>query len=162
MRADEQAMLGERLAAVVRATVMGTIVIGIAQGTTGGIVMALIGVPNAALLGVLMAFASLVPVAGTGLVWVPVSLYLFLAGEPVRGLTMAIMGLFFIGSVDTVLRPILVRRASRVPDGLVLVTTLGGASMFGLNGVLIGPMSAALFLAGWIHVARRRFRQLPG
>lgn len=131
MRADEQAMLGERFAAVVRATVMGTIVIGIAQGTTGGIVMALIGVPNAALLGVLMAFASLVPVAGTGLVWVPVSLYLFLAGEPGRGLTMAIMGLFFIGSVDTVLRPILVRRASRVPDGLVLVTTLGGRACSG-------------------------------
>lgn len=161
MRAEEQAMLAARFAAVVRATVMGSLVIGVAQGASGGVVMALLGVQNAALLGVLMAFASLVPGAGTGLVWVPVVLYLMLGGDLIRAGAMAFSGLFLIGSVDTLLRPILVRRATRVPDGLVLVTTLGGASMFGFNGVLIGPMSAALFLAGWVHLARHRFRARP-
>lgn len=161
MNRTEQAMLAERFAAVVRATVMGSIVIGIAQGAVGGVIMAIIGVPNAALWAVMMAFASLVPAAGTGIVWVPVALYLFGMGEMARGIAMVLCGLVIIGSVDTILRPILVRRATRIPDGIVLVTTLGGASMFGFSGVLIGPMSAALFLAGWIHVARGRW-QAPG
>jgi predicted PurR-regulated permease PerM len=96
-----------------------------------------------------MALSSLLPAVGTGLVWVPVSLFLLATGSTWQGIVMALSGLFLIGSVDNVLRPILIGRRTRMPDFLVLVATLGGLASFGFNGLLIGPLAAALFMSGW-------------
>jgi len=133
----------------VRATVKGSIVVSVAQGTAGGVIMWLLGVPNALLWAVVMAFSSLLPAVGTGLVWVPASLYLLATGHIWQGIVMALMGAFVIGTIDNVLRPILVGRETQMPDALVLLVTLGGLSAFGFNGLIIGPVIASLFLATW-------------
>lgn len=146
---NDRAMFAARFVEVVRATVVGGILVGIAQGALGGIIMAVLGVPDAALWAVLMALASLLPAVGTGLVWVPVALFLLATGATWQGVVMALSGLFLIGSVDNVLRPILIGRRTRMPDFLVLLATLGGLASFGFNGLLIGPVAAALFLSAW-------------
>ena len=145
----DRAMFAARFVEVIRATVVGGVMVGVAQGLLGGVVMALLGVPNAALWAVLMALSSLLPAVGTGLVWVPVSLFLLTTGSTWQGIVMALSGLVLIGSVDNVLRPILIGRRTKMPDFLVLVATLGGLASFGFNGLLIGPVAAALFLSGW-------------
>lgn len=145
----QRTVIADRFVAVVRATVKGGIVVGAAQGLLGGVIMTALRVPNAPLWAVVMALASLLPAVGTGLVWVPVSFYLLSIDEPWRAAAMALGGLFVIGSIDNVLRPILIGRDIKLPDALVLVTTLGGLASFGFNGLLIGPLSAALFITMW-------------
>lgn len=156
LQAERRAVLAERFVSVVRATVKGSVVVALAQGALGGLVMAALGVPEALLWAVVMAFGALVPAVGTGLVWVPVSLYLLASGDTWKGIAMALIGALVIGNVDNVLRPILVGRETKLPDALVLLTTLGGLSAFGFNGLIIGPIAAALFLAAWEMVRNDR------
>lgn len=149
---DDRRLLADRFVGVIRATVKGGVLVGAAQGAVGGVIMTMLGVPNAPLWAVVMALSSLLPAVGTGIVWVPVSLYLFATADLWRGIVMALAGLLVIGSVDNVLRPILIGRDTRMPDFLVLLTTLGGLAAFGFNGLLIGPVAAALFLTVWSRV----------
>lgn len=144
-----RAVLAGNFISVVRAIVKGTLVVAVAQGTAGGVVMGLLGVPNALLWAVVMGFSALLPAVGTGLVWVPASIYLLATGHIWQGIVMALMGAFVIGMIDNVLRPILVGRETQMPDALVLLVTLGGLSAFGFNGIIIGPVIASLFLATW-------------
>lgn len=149
MEPTRRSLLARRFVAVVRATVKGSIVVAVVQGALGAITMALLGVPNAVLWGVVMAFAALLPAVGPALVWVPVVLYLIVAGQVWQAIAMAASGALLIGSADNVLRPILVGRETQMPDYLVLVSTLGGLATFGVNGLLIGPVAAALFMSAW-------------
>ena len=103
-----------------------------------------------------MGAFSLIPAVGTGLVWVPVAIYLFVTGAVLKGLILALCGMFVIGMVDNILRPILVGRETRIPDYVVLITTLGGIDLFGFNGIIIGPVIAALFIATWNIVTKMR------
>lgn len=134
---------------VVRATIKGSIVVAIVQGAIGGTVFWMLGIQGAMLWGVCMGFFSLLPAIGTGLVWVPVAIYLLATGAIWQGLALVGCGLFVIGMVDNVLRPILVGRDTRMPDYVVLISTLGGLEVFGFNGFVIGPVIAALFMALW-------------
>src|SRR3546814_7636632 len=99
---------------VTRATIKGSIVVAIVQGVIGGVVFWALGLPGALLWGVLMGAFSLIPAVGTGLVWVPVAIYLFVTGAVVEGLILAFCGMFVIGMVDNILRPILVGRDTRI------------------------------------------------
>jgi len=141
---------------VVRATIKGSIVVAILQGLIGGIVLWALGIEAALLWGVLMGAASLLPAVGTGLVWVPMALYLFLSGSIWQGVVLVFCGLFVIGMVDNVVRPVLVGRETRIPDYVVLITTLGGLQLFGLHGIVIGPVIAAMFIAVWDIAATMR------
>lgn len=154
--AHQRAVLAERFVAVVRATVKGSVVMAVIQGTLGGVIMAVLGVPEALLWAVVMMFSALLPAVGSGLVWVPVSLYLFAVGHNWQGVAMALSGALLIGNVDNVLRPVLVGRDTKLPGALVLLTTLGGLSAFGFSGLIIGPIAAALFLATWEMVREER------
>lgn len=156
LRQEQWQGLAERFATVVRATIKGSIIVGIAQGAIGGTVFWALGIPAALLWGVLMAFLSLLPAIGTGIVWVPVALFLLVSGAVAKGLILVFCGLFVIGMVDNILRPILVGRDTRIPDWLVLLTTLGGLEVFGFNGIVIGPVIAAMFMAAWAIFARWR------
>src|SRR5690606_2431817 len=89
------------------------------------------------------------PALGTALVWGPVAIYLLATGSVVQGMVLIGYGVFVIGLVDNVLRPILVGKDTRMPDYVVLVSTLGGMALFGLNGFVIGPLIAALFISAW-------------
>jgi predicted PurR-regulated permease PerM len=134
---------------VVRATMKGTVVVAVAQGLVGGVIFSLLGIQGSLLWGVMMGFFSLLPAVGTGLVWVPMSAYLLATGHMWQGAILAFCGLFVIGMIDNILRPILVGRDTRMPDFVVLIATLAGLQIFGLNGFIVGPVIAALFIAVW-------------
>ena len=149
--------LFEKFATVIRATIKGSIVVAIVQGVIGGIVFWFIGIEAALLWGVVMGFLSLLPAVGTGLVWVPVAIYLFATGQTWQGAVLTGCGIFVIGMVDNVLRPILVGKDTRMPDYVVLISTLGGISVMGINGFIVGPVIAALFISAWdIFLAERK------
>ncbi|MEJ5979652.1 AI-2E family transporter [Novosphingobium sp. PS1R-30] len=142
-------LLAERFVAVARATIKGSGLVAVAQGALGAVTFAIVGLPAALLWGVLMAIAALLPAIGPTIVWGPVALYLLATGAYWQAGVVVGSGVIVIGLADNILRPLLVGRDTGVPDWLVLVTTLGGIEAVGLSGIVVGPMAAALFLAGW-------------
>ena len=156
MSQDNTRYLLDKFTIVIRATFRGNIIVAATQGALGGVLFWFLGVKGALLWGVLMAFLSLLPAIGAALIWAPVAIYLLATGEIGKGLLMIAFGVLVIGLVDNILRPMLVGKDTRLPDYLVLVSTVGGMALFGLSGFVIGPMVAALFLATWaIFMARR-------
>jgi len=151
----------KQFAVVVRATVKGNVVVALVQGTLGGLAFWALGLSGALLWGALMALLSLLPAVGAALVWGPVAVYLLSTGELWQAVALAAWGVVVIGLVDNVLRPILVGKETRLPDYLVLIATLGGLAAFGLNGFVIGPVIAALFLATWEIFIEVRKEQAP-
>lgn len=141
--------LFQKFATVVKATVKGNIVIAVIQGFLGGVAFYVLGIQGALLWGVLMSFLSLLPAVGASLIWIPVAAYLLITKQYIFGVGLILFGSLVIGMVDNVLRPILVGKDTKLPDYVVLVTTLGGMSLVGLNGFVIGPLIAALFVATW-------------
>lgn len=142
-------MLFAKFGEVTRATIKGNLVIAVIQGTLGGLIFWVLGIPGALLWGVVMAVLSLIPAVGPAIVWVPVSIYLFATGDNVKAIILVAFGAGVIGLVDNILRPILVGRDTKLPDYIVLLSTLGGLGLFGINGFVIGPLVAALFIAFW-------------
>lgn len=150
---EHKKALLEKFTTVIRATVKGNLLVAAIQGALGGLAFWVLGVSGALLWAVLMGFLSLLPAIGAGLVWVPVALYFLLAGELGKSLALTAYGLLVIGLVDNLLRPILVGKDIRMPDYIVMITTLGGMAVFGINGFVLGPVIAAMFMAVWhIHV----------
>jgi predicted PurR-regulated permease PerM len=146
----------QQFATVVRATVKGNIVLALVHGALGGIAFAVLGLPGAILWGAVMALLSLLPAVGAAMVWAPVAAYYFLSGEVIKGVGLVVWGTLVIGLVDNFLRPRLVGKDTRMPDYLVLIATLGGIAIFGLNGFVIGPVIAAIFLVSWEMLASAR------
>ena len=134
---------------VIRAAVKGSLVVAAILGLLGGIAFWVLGVKWALLCGVLMAFLSLPPAVGAALLWLPVAIYFFVTGAVWQGIALAAYGVFVTGLVDNVLRPMLVGMDTRLPDYLVMITTLGGIAVFGINGLVLGPAIAAMFIAVW-------------
>lgn len=156
MQRDVAERLSERFLVIVRATIKGSVVVGLVQGALGAITFWIAGVPSALLFGVLMAIASLLPAVGPALVWVPVAIYLLATGAIWQGVVVIVSGLAVIGLADNVLRPILVGRDTGIPDWVILVTTLGGIAAMGLSGIVVGPLVAGLFMAGWAILREER------
>ncbi|MDX9873389.1 MAG: AI-2E family transporter [Spongiibacteraceae bacterium] len=146
--ARERALFA-KFAEVTRATIKGNLVVAIIQGALGGLIFWALGIGGAVLWGVVMAFMSMLPAVGTAVVWVPVAIWLLATGSWIQGLVLIGFGAGVIGLVDNLLRPLLVGRDTKMPDYLVLFSTLGGLAIFGLSGFVIGPLIAALFLAFW-------------
>jgi predicted PurR-regulated permease PerM len=134
---------------VLRATVRGNLVIALIQGVLGGLALYTLGVDGALLWAVLMAVLSLLPAVGSSLVWGPLALWLFLTVETGSAVALIAWGVLAIGLVDNLLRPLLVRRDTGMPDYLVLISTMGGIAVLGLNGFVVGPTVAAMFMAAW-------------
>lgn len=144
----ERHLLG-RFAEVSRATLKGTLVVGVVQGAIGGIAFAFLGIGAPVLWGVVMTLLSIIPAVGPGLVWGPAAVILIANGRVVAGVVLIVVGFLVIGLVDNLLRPILVGRDTRMPDYLILLSTIGGLVGFGLAGIVIGPIIAAFFLSVW-------------
>lgn len=146
---EQERRLFDKFAEVSRAAIKGNLVIGLVQGFLGGLIFALLDIQGPVLWGVVMAVLSLLPAVGAGLVWGPAALFLVLTGDWGKGLILAAYGVVVIGLADNLLRPILVGRDTRMPDYLVLLSTLGGLAVAGVTGVVLGPVIAALFIACW-------------
>lgn len=142
-------LLWEKFATVVRATVKGNLLVAAIQGALGGLAFWFLGIGGALLWAVLMAALSLLPAIGAALVWLPVALYLLSTGAVWEGLALVAYGVLVIGLVDNLLRPILVGKDTLMPDYVVMITTVGGMAVFGINGFVLGPLIAALFIAVW-------------
>lgn len=138
-----------KFAEVSRATVRGTLVVGVVQGLIGGVLFWILGIRAPVFWGVVMAVLSLLPALGTALVWGPAAIILITRGDTWSGIILIFAGVLIIGLVDNILRPILVGRGTRMPDFLVLIATLGGLAAFGISGFILGPILAALFLTVW-------------
>lgn len=149
----------DKFAAVVRATVRGNVIIAIIQGTIGGISFWALGIEAALLWGVVMTFLSMLPAVGAAIVWIPAAIWLFLVGAWIKGIIMVVIGALVIGLVDNLLRPPLVGQGARLPDYVVLISTVGGISLFGLSGFVIGPLIAALFISAWSLFTQQQTRE---
>ena len=151
--------LSVKFTQVVRATMKGNVVIAIVQGALGGLIFWVLGVQAPVLWAVVMAFLSLLPAIGTAIVWVPVAVYFFVTGAMWEGVVLVAFGVLVIGLVDNFARPLLVGRDTKMSDYVILMATIGGMAVFGLNGFVIGPLIAAVFIAVWDVVATSRSRR---
>lgn len=147
--ADQKARFFREFAVVSKATLKGTVVIGLIQGTLGGAAFYFLGIQGAIFWGAVMAVVSFLPAVGAALIWFPAVIILFASGAVAKALILLAFGGLVISSVDNMLRPILVGRDTSMPDYLVLFTTLGGLSLFGITGFIVGPVIAAFFLVAW-------------
>jgi predicted PurR-regulated permease PerM len=145
---DEQQML-DRFTSVTRATLKGTAVIGILQGGLAGLAFWVVGIPSATFWGVIMVVLSIIPSVGTALVWVPVALILGLGGAVGKAVGLVVFCGLVVGSLDNLLRPILVGKDTQMHELMIFFGTMGGIFMFGMIGVIIGPIIAALFVTIW-------------
>lgn len=146
LQAEDRDMIVERGFTVTRAALKGILVIGLLQGILVGLGFWAAGIHGAAFWGAIVLILSAIPGLGAALVWAPAALYLFITGATGWGIAMIVWGVVIIGLVDNVLRPIVVGRQARLPDLLILVSTLGGIVMFGAAGILLGPILAAVLV----------------
>ena len=153
---ERKQLLFGKFVEVTRATIKGNIVVAAIQGALGGLIFWILGIPAALLWAVVMAFLSLIPAVGAALVWVPVAIYLYSTGAWSAASILVAYGTIIIGLTDNVLRPILVGRDTKLPDYVVLFSTLGGLSLMGINGFVIGPLLAALSLTFWNSFVREK------
>jgi predicted PurR-regulated permease PerM len=149
LRPEQLNALLLKFTVVIRATVKGDLLVALLQGALGGLIFWFLGITASLLWAVLMAFLSLLPAIGADLVWAPVAIYLLATGSVWQGVVLIAYGALVIGLVDNFLRPILVGKDTKMPDYVVLISTLGGIEAFGLNGFVIGPVIAAMFIAVW-------------
>jgi len=145
---DERRLL-DRFTSVSRATIKGTAIIGIVQGGASGIAFAVAGIHSSVFWGTVMTVLSIIPGIGTALVWVPAAFWLAAQGLWLKAAGLVLFCGLVVGSVDNFLRPRLVGKDTEMHDLLILFSTLGGIAMFGIIGVIIGPIVAALFVTIW-------------
>lgn len=149
MRPKDRDLLVERTLSTIRATVKGTFVIAVIQGVLTGAGLAAAGVPGAAFWGAVAGILSVIPGIGPPLVWLPAAIWLWVTGSPVASVALAAWGALVVGVIDNLLRPILVGQDAKMSDLLVLLSTLGGLTLFGAVGIIVGPLIAALFTSAW-------------
>jgi predicted PurR-regulated permease PerM len=154
--AQEEKLL-ERFVSVTRATLKGSVLIGVIQGVLAGLAFWAAGIPASALWGTVMVVLSIIPAVGAALVWIPAVIYLGVVGK--TGIAVALFAwcALVVGSVDNFLRPTLVGRDARMSDLMILLSTMGGIALFGALGFIVGPIVAALFVTVW-HIYGTAFR----
>jgi predicted PurR-regulated permease PerM len=146
---EQENRMVERFVSVARATLKGSLVIGVIQGALAGVAFAVVGVPSPAFWGTVMAVLSIIPGVGTALVWIPACIWLIAIGRLGAAIGLATWCVIVVGTVDNFLRPLLIGRDTKMSDLLVLLGTLGGLIVFGAIGFIIGPIIAALFVTVW-------------
>ena len=152
-----QREIAERGVAVTRATLRSVLIIGAVQGVLGGIALAMAGIEGAVFWGLVIAVASTIPVVGTALVLAPATFALLIRGDTGEALGLAAFSVIVVGGIDNLLHPYLVGHSARLPDLLVLVSTLGGLAMFGATGIIVGPVLAGVFLTS-LHIFVATFK----
>src|SRR5262245_47845179 len=151
LREGQHRALFTKFTIVTRAMFKGNLLVAAVQGALGGLIFRLLGIHAPVLWAVVMAFLSLLPAVGAAAVWLPVAIYFLATGAVWQGLVLIAFGL-----VDNLLRPYLVGKDTKLPDYVVLISTLGGIAILGLDGLVIGPVIAAMFIAVWDMLSASR------
>jgi predicted PurR-regulated permease PerM len=146
---DDGERMKDRFVSVTRATIKGTVVIGIIQGTMSGVAFWAVGIPDVVFWTVVMIVLSILPLIGAALVWVPAAVILAATGSVLQAVILVLFCSLIVGSVDNVLRPRLVGKDTKMHDLLILFSTLGGLIVFGPVGFILGPVLAGLFITSW-------------
>ena len=149
LRDTHEKILIGKFISMSRATIKGTLVIGVIQGFIGGVLFAAVGIPSAVVWGVIMMFLSLIPMFGTGLVWLPAAIIMILLGHVWQGIVIFSIGFLIISTIDNLLKPKLVGKDTQMHPLIVLFSTLGGITLLGFLGFIIGPIIVALFITLW-------------
>lgn len=136
---DQENRIIRQLDDVSKSVILGAFVIALAQGLAGGIGLFIVGIPPF-FWGCMMGFASLIPVVGTAIIWLPVSVYLMLTGQWQWGLFMMAWGVVVISSIDSFIRPLLMQNRSNMSTFWVFLSIIGGIKFFGALGILYGPL----------------------
>lgn len=155
----DKMVLKENLSRVLTASVLGILGTCLVQGFLGGIGFWIGGLPSPVLFGSLMAIAGLVPFVGTAMFWLPGGIYLLLAGKTAKGIFLLAWGVFVVGSVDNVIRPLLIGGKAELPFSLMALGAIGGLAAFGLMGIVIGPVVLSLSL---VLFRMYKARVIPG
>ena len=145
---DQTKLLGT-FVSVARATLKGKLVIGIFQGGLAALSFWLAGIEGVFFWGAVMTVLSVIPAVGTALVWVPAVIFLALNGQTGAAIGVGLWCALVVGTIDNILNPILIGKDAEMPDLLVLLTTLGGLAVFGVAGMIIGPIIGSLYVAIW-------------
>jgi len=143
---EQKVRLTKLVKDIIVSTMFGGVVIAIVQGTLGGIVFATLGLQSPVLWGFAMAIASLMPLVGPFVVWGPAALYLLIEGEVLKGMSLAVLGVFGISMIDNFLRPLIVGRRTKIPFLVLFFSVLGGIKLFGIIGFIMGPLILATFV----------------
>ena len=149
LRSEHKRALFNKFTVVIWATVKGNLVVALLQGSLGGLIFWILGIQAPLLWAALMSIFALLPAVGAAVVWLPVAIYLLASGAVWKGVTLIAFGVLVISLVDNLVRPILVGKGTKMPDYIVLISTLGGIAVFGVNGFVLGPVIAAMFIAVW-------------
>ncbi|MCF8383150.1 MAG: AI-2E family transporter [Chlorobium sp.] len=145
----DQHRLLDRFLSVTRATIKGTMVVGLIQGSLAGFALHLAGIPSALFWGTIMTVLSVVPLIGPPLVWFPAVIYLAATGQYAEATGVFLFCSIIVSQLDNILRPILIGRDTRMHELLIFFSTLGGLGLFGIFGFIVGPIIAALFITVW-------------
>jgi predicted PurR-regulated permease PerM len=146
---EQEKFLYSKFTSTARATIKGSLVVGLIQGTLGGLMFAVAGFQGAIIWGILMVLLASVPALGSYFIWLPAAIIAIITGRVWTGIGMILFGALIIGTIDNFLRPILVGKDSQMHPLMVLLSTLGGIAVFGISGFIIGPIIASLMLAFW-------------
>lgn len=157
LRREYEERIIAKFTEITRATFEGSLVTALLQGIAGGLVFLFFGLASPLLWGAVMAFLSLVPVVGTALVWGPVVIYYLLTGQIIRGLLLFVISAGVVGSIDNVVKPLLIRRGAEVPTAWVFIGVLGGVGVFGFLGLVLGPLMIAILFT-LVEIYKVEFR----
>ncbi len=158
MDQEHQQRLFKNIVDAVLAVVHGSLVVGMVQGLLAGLAYHFLGVPFAVLWGVATGFAALLPVGGSTLVSIPATIYLFLQGETIRAIVLLVWSLGIVGSVDNILKPLIIGNRLGLPVLFLFFGILGGLTLFGALGIVLGPVIFAL-LRALLDLYSREYRQ---
>ena len=141
--------LYQRFTSTARATLKGTLIIGLIQGTMGGILFWAVGIETAIVWGVIMILAAMIPGIGCAVIWAPAALVMLATGHIWQAIMIVAVGSLVISSIDNILRPMLVGKDTQMHPLLIFLSTIGGLAVFGLSGFVIGPIITALLSTLW-------------
>lgn len=141
---DQSEALLARINQVISASVYGVVTIAGLQGVLGGLAFWVLGIPSPILWAVVLAFVCMIPIAGSFMVWLPAAIYLMLTGHMTKGILLIVWGALVISSIDNLLRPKLIKNQTRLHELFIFFSVLGGMSVFGLLGVVLGPVVLAI------------------
>jgi len=136
----------KQLRDVIQATMYGGVVVALIQGTIGGILFAVIGIPSPIFWGAIMAFLSIIPILGAFLIYIPAGIILIIGGSYIKGIIVIAIGTLIISQIDNVIRPYLISGKTSIHPLMLFFTIMGGVYLFGILGVVLGPLIAAVFV----------------
>lgn len=157
LKDDQDKLIISKFVSISRATLKGTLVIAIIQGTLMSVLFFATGVKSATLWGLVTVFVSLIPMIGPVLIWAPVGIVMLLLGNVWQGIIILLFGGLIISSIDNLLRPKLIGSDTSIHPLLVFLSTLGGIVLFGIAGFLLGPVIVVLFIT-LLHIYEIEFK----